>query len=142
MESHFEWPDEVDLRCAPLGPRKKELISSGKLLWAPASSWISELRCAPLTQTSISKNRSEKKIMSNGTAQRSAPRASRTLFGQLFRAEVCFLVGETEWNKKKHDACCRRVAHPRFCGNGVTTECLLPVTRLRKHGIARNVFRE
>ena len=60
MESHFEWPYEVDLRCAPLGPRKKELISSGRLLWAPASSWISELRCAPLTQPSISNNQVKK----------------------------------------------------------------------------------
>ena len=48
------------------------------------------------SQPSISKNQSEKKIISNGPAQRSALRASRALFGKPFRAEACFPVSETD----------------------------------------------
>ena len=35
MERHFEWPYEVDLRCAPLGPRKKKTHFEWKVTLGP-----------------------------------------------------------------------------------------------------------
>ena len=77
MERHFEWPYEVDLRCAPLGPRKKKAHSEWKVTLGPC--FVLDSR-APASQPLISKNESEKKIMPNGPAQRSALLASRALF--------------------------------------------------------------
>ena len=106
MESYFEWPCAVDLRCAPLGPRLESHLER-KLILGPRFVLDS----------------------------RAALRAYQPPLSEIHS----FFENEAQ-NKMQDEKKENGVVHQRFRLNGVTTELLPPVTRLRIIEIARNVF--